>query len=82
MSNDEQQLNFEEAFQRLEELVHTLEEGKLSLEDTRRLYEEGMGLARQCNRMLNATELRITELRDSFMEEMSESESENDEQLP
>ena len=73
---------FEEAFQRLEELVQTLEEGKLSLEDTSRLYEEGMDLARLCNRMLNATELRITELRDSFMEEMSETEPEDDEQLP
>ena len=73
---------FEEAFKRLEELVQTLEEGKLSLEDTSRLYEEGMGLAKLCNRMLSATELRITELRDSFMEEMSETEPENNEQLP
>ena len=81
MPKDEKHKTFEEAFQRLEELVHTLEEGKLSLEDTRRLYEEGMDLARQCNRMLNATELRITELRDSFMEEMSETEPETDEQL-
>ncbi len=75
-------MTFEEAFKRLEELVQTLEEGKLSLEDTRRLYEEGMDLAKLCNRMLSATELRITELRDSFIEEMSESEPENHEQLP
>ena len=79
---EEQQKTFEEAFQRLEELVQTLEEGKLSLEDTRRLYEEGMDLAKLCNRMLSATELKITELRDSFMEEMSETEPESDEQLP
>ena len=82
MPTEEQQKTFEEAFQRLEELVQTLEEGKLSLEDTSRLYEEGMELARLCNRMLSATELRITELRDSFMEEMSETEPESDEQLP
>lgn len=75
-------MTFEEAFKRLEELVQTLEEGKLSLEDTRRLYEEGMDLAKLCNRMLSATELRITELRDSFIEEMSETEPENHEQLP
>ena len=81
MPNEEQKVTFEEAFKRLEELVQTLEEGKLSLGDTQRLYEEGMNLAKQCNRMLNATELRITELRDSFMEEMSESEPENHEQL-
>lgn len=82
MPEEQSQTTFEEAFKRLEELVQTLEEGKLSLEDTRRLYEEGMELAKLCNRMLNATELRITELRDSFMEEMSETEPENHEQLP
>ena len=82
MPIDEQKITFEEAFRRLEELVQTLEEGKLSLEDTRRLYEEGMDLARLCNRMLSATELRITELRDSFLEEMFETEPENHEQLP
>lgn len=82
IAKTEPKKTFEEAFQRLEELVHTLEEGKLSLEDTSRLYEEGMDLARLCNRMLSATELRITELRDSFMEEMSETEPEDDEQLP
>lgn len=79
MSNEQQQMTFEEAFRRLGELVRTLEEGKLSLEDTQRLYEEGMNLAKLCNRMLNATELRITELRDSFTEEMSESDPENHE---
>ena len=81
-ANTESQMSFEDAFKRLEELVQTLEDGKLSLDDTQRLYEEGMNLAKQCNRMLNATELRITELRDSFMEEMSETEPENHEQLP
>ena len=82
MPEEQSQTTFEEAFKRLEELVQTLEEGKLSLEDTSRLYEEGMELAKLCNRMLSATELRITELRDSFMEEMSETEPENHEQLP
>ncbi len=82
MPNNNPEMTFEDAFHRLEELVRTLEEGKLSLEGTRRLYEEGMELAKLCNRMLNATELRITELRDSFTEESSETEPENDEQLP
>ncbi len=81
-TNTEPQMTFEDAFKGLEKLVQTLEEGKLPLEDTRRLYEEGMNLAKLCNRMLNATELRITELRDSFMEDMAETEPDNDEQLP
>ena len=78
MPKEETHITFEEAFHRLEELVRTLEEGKLSLEETSRLYEEGMNLAKLCNRMLNATELRITELRDSFMEDMTEIEPESE----
>jgi exodeoxyribonuclease VII small subunit len=58
--------SFEEAFTRLEDTVQKLEVGGLSLEDATRLYEEGMRLARQCNEMLNATELRIKRLQTSY----------------
>ena len=80
--NTDDSTSFEEAFNRLEELVQSLEEGRLSLQETQRLYEEGMELAKLCNNLLSATELRITELRDSFMDDMSALEPEDDEQLP
>ena len=65
MSTSEQP-PFEEAFTRLEEAVHTLEAGGVSLEEATKLFEEGMRLARVCHQHLSATELKITHLQRSF----------------
>ena len=75
------EMTFEEAFQRLGELAQTLEEGKLTLEETTRLYEEGMNLAKLCNRLLNATEVKITQLKDAYLEEISADALEDDDQF-
>ena len=65
-----ERLTFEEAFTGLEETVQALEAGSLTLTEATRLYEEGMRLARVCNELLSATELRITRLQSSFGEQM------------
>lgn len=57
---------FEELYRRLEETVEKLERGGLSLEQSIALYEEGMGLAKRCQGILDSAEQRITKLRDSF----------------
>ncbi len=64
------QPSFEEAFTQLEETVHALEAGGVTLEDATRLFEEGMRLARICHQYLSATELKITHLQRSFGEQM------------
>ena len=64
------ELSFEEAYSRLEETVHALEEGGLSLAEATRLFEEGMRLARVCNELLSSAELRITRLQTAFGEQM------------
>lgn len=66
----EEQLPFEVAYGRLEESVRALEEGGLPLEEATRLYEEGVRLARLCNELLGATELRVTRLQTSLGEQM------------
>ena len=63
-------LSFEEAYNRLEETVHALEGGGLSLAEATRLFEEGMKLARICNELLSSTELRITRLQTAYGEQM------------
>lgn len=63
-------LSFEDAFRRLEETVRRLEAGSLPLEEMMRLYEEGMRLARLCNDLLNAAELRISRLQTALSEQM------------
>ncbi len=52
-------ISFEEAFRRLEEIVDRLEMGELSLEDSLKLYEEGIKYSRICLKILNDAEKRI-----------------------
>ncbi|MBM3946193.1 MAG: exodeoxyribonuclease VII small subunit [SAR202 cluster bacterium] len=65
-----QRPSFEDAFTRLDETVKKLEAGGLTLEEATRLYEEGMKLARQCNELLSATELKVTRLQTSYGQQM------------
>ncbi|MDX1586306.1 MAG: exodeoxyribonuclease VII small subunit [Balneolaceae bacterium] len=58
MSKKERQ-SFEEALSRLEEIVNELEDESISLEETIRLYEEGIKLSKKCTETLEQAELRI-----------------------
>jgi exodeoxyribonuclease VII small subunit len=53
---------FEEALEALDEIVGRLDEGHLSLDDSIRCYEFGVLIARQCEKMLDMAELRISRL--------------------
>ena len=44
--------SFEEAMVRLEEIVRILESGKTSLDESMKLYEEGVALVREANELL------------------------------
>ena len=63
-------LSFEQALERLDGTVEALESGGLSLEESTRLYEEGIGLARLCSEALASAELRITRIRTAHGEQM------------
>ena len=63
-------LSFEEAFTRLEEVVHKLEQGGLSLESATNLFEEGMHLTHRCNELLSKTELQIEHIQTSYGAQM------------
>lgn len=58
--------SFEDLYARLEKTVAKLEEGGLPLEHAIAVYEEGMTLAHQCQERLDAAELKITKLKESF----------------
>lgn len=57
-----QEKSFEESFSRLEKILETLESEDCALEDTIKLYEEGLGLTKECYDKLNNAELRIKEI--------------------
>jgi len=54
-----QELKFEEALARLEEVVHRLEEGDLSLDEALNLHEEGVALSKICSKKLDEAQRRI-----------------------
>lgn len=57
-----EELAFEEALARLEEVVRRLESGDVTLEESLRLFEEGVRLSRLCAARLDAAEGRMRAL--------------------
>ena len=55
-------INFEQSFQRLEEIAQLLESGDTTLEESMALYEEGMKLVKTCGTALNEAEAKISKL--------------------
>ena len=51
---------FEDAMQRLEEIVQGLEQGDLPLGDSLKVFEEGMELAKFCSRELESAEKKVS----------------------
>ena len=51
--------SFEEAMVRLEEIVRILEGGKTSLNDSMKLYEEGVALVREANELLSKAKQKL-----------------------
>jgi exodeoxyribonuclease VII small subunit len=54
--------SFEDSIRRLGEIVEALESGELPLEDSLRLFEEGVKLARASQAKLDSAEKRVEEL--------------------
>lgn len=52
-------MDFEKKLKRLEEIVHKMEKGDLSLEDSLKIFEEGVKLSRECNAKLTEAEAQV-----------------------
>jgi exodeoxyribonuclease VII small subunit len=50
---------FEDSLKKLESIVAQLEEGDLALEDSLKLFEEGVGLSAACKQELDAAEGKV-----------------------
>ena len=60
--NEAEKLSFEEAFKELEDTVHRLEGGGLTLDESIALFERGMTLAEHCQQKLDEAELKVSQL--------------------
>lgn len=77
-SKSKQKHTFEASLKRLEEIVSKLEQGEVPLEDSIKLYEEGLALSKSCIEKLTQAELKLKKLSKDidgnfqFLEEESE----------
>ena len=62
MSEQIESMGFEQGVKALEEVVRALEGGNLSLEESLRLYQQGVALAQRCERLLKDGRARVTAL--------------------
>ncbi|MBI0576276.1 exodeoxyribonuclease VII small subunit [Neobacillus cucumis] len=59
---NEKQLSFEEAMNKLEQIVDRLEEGDVPLEEAILIYKEGMELSKLCHDKLKNVEEQLTQI--------------------
>lgn len=52
-------MDFEKKLNRLEEIVQNMEKGDLALEESLKLFEEGVKLSRECHQRLNEAESKV-----------------------
>lgn len=63
--------SYEEYISRLKEIIETLENGEVPLEESIKLFEEGTKVSNDCYNMLNNAKIKVTEL---TAEEVSKNE--------
>ncbi len=52
-------MDFEKRLNRLEEIVQKMEKGEMALEESLKLFEEGVRLSRECHVQLNDAEAKV-----------------------
>ena len=57
-----EKITFEKAVKRLEEIVKKLESGEAVLDESIKLFEEGVHLSDFCNKLLENAEQKVTQL--------------------
>lgn len=62
--------SFEDSLSRLHEISELLESTEVGLEESVKLYEEGMKLSKECYKVLDKAELKITELKKKLESEI------------
>lgn len=65
LMEEKERPSFEEALEKLETIVQQLEKDEVTLEESVKLYEEGIQLSKFCTEILQQAELRIEEVNDT-----------------
>lgn len=59
MAEKNETTNFETSLKRLEALVSQMEQGDMPIEDALKAFEEGIGLTRDCQAILDQAEQKV-----------------------
>lgn len=59
---DDQELTLEESFSRLDELVEKMEDRNIPLEESFRIYKEGMDLLKKCSEKIDLVEKKMQQI--------------------
>lgn len=59
---DVKNMPFERAIEELETIIKRLEEGKVPLDESVKIYERGEALKRRCEELLKAAEARVEKI--------------------
>ncbi len=63
--------NFEESLKRLQEISDLLENEEVSLDESVKIYEEGIKLSKQCYTLLEKAELKVQQLNDNLENDLN-----------
>lgn len=64
--DDLEKKSFEELIQRLEFISSELDNNSVSLEESLKMFEEGIALTKECYLRLNKAEVKVTELKNDL----------------
>lgn len=62
---EEKNLSFEEAFLKLREISEKLDSNDISLDESLKLFEQGVGLSKYCNEILTKAREKIDSLQNT-----------------
>ena len=68
----EENFSFEQALKRLEDIVETLGAGNIALEESIKIYQEGIALSKLCSGMLEEAEGKVMAIMNRSSEQMEE----------
>jgi len=72
MTKNKETESFENSLKRLEEIAELLESEEIGLDESIKLYEEGINLSKICYNRLKDAELKITELKSQLEKELGD----------
>ena len=60
----EEEFSLEEAFEKIDEMTGLLQQGGTSLEESFRIWKEGMELLKKCSERIDLTEKKVMQIRE------------------